>query len=49
MHGDLYDKNSETIHACVAVICKHAVYDDMYDDNNNMKCGSPCMVISVYQ
>ena len=42
MHGDPYDKNSKTIHACVAVICKHVVCDDMYDDNNNTKCGSPC-------
>jgi len=44
MHGDPYDKNSE-----MTVICKHVVCDDMYDDKHNMKCGSPCMVISVYQ
>jgi len=40
MNGDPYDTKKETIHACVTVICKHDI--NVYDDNDNMKCGSPC-------
>ena len=40
MNGDPYDKKKETIHACVTMICKHDI--NVYDDNDNMKCGSSC-------
>ena len=42
MNGDLYDKNRETLHACVTVI---SVFYVMIcnDDNNNMTCGNPCI------
>ena len=36
MNGDPYDKNKETIQACVTVICKPDI--NVYDDHANMKC-----------
>ena len=40
MNRNPYDTKKETRHACVTVICKHDI--NVYDDNANMKCGSPC-------
>jgi len=51
MNGDSYDKSTETIHACVTVICEPemCVEYPCNDENNNVKCNTPCSGISVYQ
>ena len=51
MDGDPYDKSTETIHACVTVICEPELYVEYpcNDENNNAKCSTPCSGISVHQ
>jgi len=39
-HGDPYIKKIETTQVCATVICKHDM--NVYDDQANMKCSSPC-------
>jgi len=50
-YKDPYDKNGETMPACVTVICEPemCVEHPCNNENNNMKCSTPCSGISVYQ